>query len=750
MKQFKYVLITVFLFMLCVVNQSLLSQSGSYSPFAVNTQKTAALTADIKNAVDDAKIVDVNLEMINRILSNKSERISMSLPLENHLYNLTLERFDILAPGYKVVGGTVSGDRNISQQVSFVSYTTPLHDKNSPLFVVSFSENEASAIVMAGDETYVLARLDKNNVNSDYILFRASKVKNRVDFKCGSEALEIPEKIKEMQRNVKPGNVDYSTAEILRADIAIESDFETFTYYNGTLNATNYILRLMSPVSAIYTRDMNIKLQVNYLRVWETSADPYPDATSSNTLLNAFRSYWNSNMSSVQRTLAHYIATRPGGLGGIAWLNALCASPTSGFGYAFSDIDGTFNNLPTYSWDVMVVSHETGHNFGSPHTHSCNWPGGAIDSCYAVEGSCYSGPAIARVGTIMSYCHLNGSISLTQGFGPLPTQLIRTSAEGAPCLTSSTGYLVAMPNGGEIMRTNTSTLVVWGTSQTGNINIEFTTNNGTNWQVIQNNVDASLRNITWTIPTLNATTVQARVRIYQTGNPGSGDQSDSLFQIRPGMTPFSLVNPVFNYRVYVSPGDTTRLHFTNTKAGTLPEIRYKWNLNNFSNTLNYNQLANSNGADSVASITLGKIDSIIAAWGVVIGDSLRGRWFTKAYTQFDSLSPSNSNFIITFIRGLIGIEPISQIIPKEYFVNPNYPNPFNPVTKIKFGLPKESFVKITVYDILGKEVAILANEQLKPGEFEVDWKADNYPSGIYFYRVEAGSFVKTSKMMLVK
>src|SRR5690349_15907336 len=216
------------------------------------------------------------------------------------------------------------------------------------------------------------------------------------------------------------------------------------------------------------------------------------------------------------------------------------------------------------------------------------------------------------------------------------------------------------------------------------------------------------------------------------------------------MLPFSLQTPVLNHRVYVSPGDTTKLNFVTTGAGQIPEIKYKLNINNFANTLNYNQLSNNNGSDTVSSITLGKIDSLIASWGVATGDSLRGRWFVKAYTQYDSLSSSPNNFIITFIRGVIGINPVSTVIPKEYFVNPNYPNPFNPVTKIKFGLPKESFVKITVFDILGREVSVLANEQLKAGEFEVDWIATSFPSGVYFYRIEAGSFVKTAKMMLIK
>jgi hypothetical protein len=744
MNHLKYVLYALVLY-----TGVIFSQGAAYVPYTVNEQKTRSVSQRVKDAVDDAKIVDINTDAVRNIVSSKPERLSLRLPVDNRFYDVTLNRFDILTPDAQIVSGTTNGDKSVKENLRFVSYTSDLHDKNSPLFVFSFYENEMSAVVISGDETYVLAKIDNADPNSEYIMFQSTKVKLHNDFKCGTESFEIPEQIKEMQKNLT-GQVDFATSDILTARIAVESDYETYTFYGGTLNASNYILRLMSPVSAIYVRDMNIKLVVTYLRVWETINDPYPDATSSNTLLTSFRSYWNSNMSSVSRTLAHMITTRPGGLGGIAYVNVLCASPTAGSGYAFSDIDGSFNPIPTYSWDVMVVAHETGHNFGSPHTHSCTWPGGPIDSCYAVEGNCYNGPAIARVGTIMSYCHLNGSISLTNGFGPLPMQLIRQRAESAGCITTATGYLVAMPNGGEIFRVGNNTLIVWGSSFTGTVDIELTTNNGTNWTPIQNNVDASLRNINWSIPSLNATTTQARVRVFQSGNPGNGDQSDSTFQIRPNISTFSLVSPPLFTRVYTSPTDTTRINFTFTKAGNLPELRYKWHLNNFNNTVNFNMPTNNAGVDTVASVRISQIDSIISGWGIASGDSLRGRWSAKAHSMFDSLGPTNSNFLITFIRSPIGIQPVSSNIPKEYFVSPNYPNPFNPVTKIKFGLPKHSFVKITVYDILGKEVSVLVNEQLNAGEFEADWDAAEFTSGIYFYRIEANDFVRTAKMILVK
>jgi hypothetical protein len=100
--------------------------------------------------------------------------------------------------------------------------------------------------------------------------------------------------------------------------------------------------------------------------------------------------------------------------------------------------------------------------------------------------------------------------------------------------------------------------------------------------------------------------------------------------------------------------------------------------------------------------------------------------------------------------GLIAIEKIGTIIPREFTLSQNYPNPFNPTTKIMFALPKSSFTKLVIYDILGMEMATIVNNQLNAGTYEAEWNASKYPSGVYFYRLEAGSFVSTKKMILIK
>ena len=111
--------------------------------------------------------------------------------------------------------------------------------------------------------------------------------------------------------------------------------------------------------------------------------------------------------------------------------------------------------------------------------------------------------------------------------------------------------------------------------------------------------------------------------------------------------------------------------------------------------------------------------------------------------------------IDTSLTPLIGIEPISSNIPESYELFQNYPNPFNPVTKIKFSIPnnangRNELTTIKIYDILGKEIAVPVNEILNPGEYEITWDGKEFPSGVYFYRIESGEYYVTKKLILLK
>jgi photosystem II stability/assembly factor-like uncharacterized protein len=124
-------------------------------------------------------------------------------------------------------------------------------------------------------------------------------------------------------------------------------------------------------------------------------------------------------------------------------------------------------------------------------------------------------------------------------------------------------------------------------------------------------------------------------------------------------------------------------------------------------------------------------------------------YFINAFTGWATLSYSNK-ILKTITGGEVTVRNISSEIPDKYSLNQNYPNPFNPATNIKYQIIKNQFVSIKVFDILGKEISTLVNEKQSPGIYEVSFDGSNFPSGIYFYKLETNSFSDTKRMILIK
>lgn len=126
------------------------------------------------------------------------------------------------------------------------------------------------------------------------------------------------------------------------------------------------------------------------------------------------------------------------------------------------------------------------------------------------------------------------------------------------------------------------------------------------------------------------------------------------------------------------------------------------------------------------------------------------RHITKARTGETLWGVRSNGGISRYGTPLTGITPITGTVPDNYNLSQNYPNPFNPVTKISFAIPKSGFVTLKVYDMLGREVVKLVNENKTAGNYLIDFDASNLSSGIYFYRIETNGFVDTKKLMLLK
>lgn len=125
---------------------------------------------------------------------------------------------------------------------------------------------------------------------------------------------------------------------------------------------------------------------------------------------------------------------------------------------------------------------------------------------------------------------------------------------------------------------------------------------------------------------------------------------------------------------------------------------------------------------------------------------------TFALIAGDNLADLQTNCIAARNKynSVIGITNYNSQIPNKYSLSQNYPNPFNPVTNVEFGISKLGFVSLKIYDVLGKEVGSLVNDNLQPGTYKYNFDASNLSSGIYFYRINAGDFSETRSMMLLK
>ncbi|MCX6161277.1 MAG: T9SS type A sorting domain-containing protein, partial [Ignavibacteriae bacterium] len=121
------------------------------------------------------------------------------------------------------------------------------------------------------------------------------------------------------------------------------------------------------------------------------------------------------------------------------------------------------------------------------------------------------------------------------------------------------------------------------------------------------------------------------------------------------------------------------------------------------------------------------------------------RFYKRALNQAEITATWNQNLGV-----ITNITPVQTETPKDYKLSQNYPNPFNPATKIGFSIPKSGLTTLKVYDVLGKEIAVLVNETKSAGSYIVDFNASSLSTGVYYYRLEANGFIDTKKLTLIK
>ena len=133
------------------------------------------------------------------------------------------------------------------------------------------------------------------------------------------------------------------------------------------------------------------------------------------------------------------------------------------------------------------------------------------------------------------------------------------------------------------------------------------------------------------------------------------------------------------------------------------------------------------------------------------GSQSMGLWPAKGTVRNDMGAYGGPHSVILSDFAVTSVNDVGMNGQQQgFYLEQNFPNPFNPSTKIKYQIADAGFVNLRVYDVLGNEVVTLINNEMQAGSYEVEFDASNLPSGIYFYKIQSGSFVETKKMVLLR
>lgn len=374
--------------------------------------------------------LELNMERLKKIQTDATPDLLLSIPFENRQLNLELKKVSLTSKNFTVIEAKPDGSKHPVQYSDAVFYQGKIAGQPSSFATLSFVGDEVIGVFADNKSNIVLGAIQDNGLpTSDYTLYRDSELKIANPNNCFTE-----DEPADQHNNINIQNRLTTTGQPI--DIYFECDYKFYQDKgSNTINVINYVLGFFNNVALIYENE-DIKVQVSSILVW-TTQDPEAAAglNTTSTVLPAFAARMATT--SYVGDFAHLLSTRSLG-GGIAYVLSNICSSGKNVRTAVSAINNTYSNYPTYSWTVQVVTHELGHNFGSPHTHSCTWPGGPIDNCSAVDnGPCNPGPPPVNGGTIMSYCHLTSAgINFNNGFGTLPGNRIRSVVGVAACLGS--------------------------------------------------------------------------------------------------------------------------------------------------------------------------------------------------------------------------------------------------------------------------------------------------------------------------
>ena len=352
--------------------------------------------------------------------NNPVKAMSLSLPLNNE--TMVLELVEVPDGFYNYIVTTSEGE-TFAANKDIKHYRGIVKGDIHSSVAITFSEDEIMGLICTDEGNYNIAKEKQSN---KYLFYNDKNLKEKAPFVCGNTSDDF---FNSYESEVLFGERGVETLS-KKVRFYIETEYDIFQNKGSVSAVETYVTFIFSQVYTLYHNE-DITTEISEIHVW-TTTDPFTGGDT-DVLLTQFK----NNTTSINGDLGILLTFRNIGGGQAAGFSGLC-NPNVKESLAVAMIDNYCPVVPTYSWTVMVCTHELGHLFGSRHTHACVWNGNntAIDGCAGyVEGNCSLPSGYPPGGgTIMSYCHMTNGINFSFGFGEQPGNLIRNKVTNAPCL----------------------------------------------------------------------------------------------------------------------------------------------------------------------------------------------------------------------------------------------------------------------------------------------------------------------------
>ncbi|MDY8137518.1 T9SS type A sorting domain-containing protein [Aquimarina sp. 2201CG5-10] len=661
------------------------SQGADFKNTQLFTKIDKKSDLQVPKGLQDYVLFSVDQGKLKSLYGNFPNTMNLSIPGQKSTMSLDLVKVNVVTDDFSAIempSGKVLKRNNVAHYRGIV--------KNQPnsLVAISFYDDKVSGLISIGGQQGNLVVGPVEN-SKDHILYQDKEISYLYDFACQAEDdVTKGYTIEELADN--PQNK--AAAKCVKVFFDICTDIVNDK--GGAQSASNYIEAVFNQVAALYANDQ-ISLQLSGTKAW-VSNQPF-----SNNNLDSYINYRNSN--GLNGDLGHMVNYSFGG-GLAGGIGTLCNSSRK---YAVSGINGSYSNIPTYSFDVFLISHELGHNVGSRHTHACVWNGNntAIDGCAGfTEGGCSLPGNPSGGGTIMSYCpNTSVGVNFNNGFGSQPANVIRNYIAGSSCLQTCDG----------------------GGCNTGDpIAVTFTNNSDCTLQYYQNNTLQGSANAggSYAANTTVGTAWQARKT--------SGDTFDN-FTMTCGQN-------TYNSTGTCSSGGGN----CDGVAPWSPNVSYS-----IGDRVTYNGYLyelTSNGWQNLGACTSSDPCAGVAPWSSTVNYSVgdrvtyNGSLYERTATGWTNLGPCGASFAAFDDNGPAGELRFTA-----------YPNPVEDILNIEISNLKSSSQQISIKDMNGRTLDIIALKTA-PGGGTIKQSIDvsKFSSGVYFVQMTTGSKNLTHKIFV--